>query len=141
MLDCGTNREDLLKDELYLGLRQKRATGEAYDNFVDTFVQAARKHYPKAYIHFEDFGLHNARRILDRYQPKIACFNDDVQGTGCVTLAAVMAASHVSKVKMGDLRFVMFGAGTAGTGIADQIKDAIAVDTSKSKDEAGHQIW
>ena len=85
--------------------------------------------------------MHNARRILDKYTPQIACFNDDVQGTGCVTLAAVMSALHVSKVKWEDARFVLFGAGTAGTGIADQIKDAIAVETNKSKEDAGKQIW
>lgn len=141
VLDCGTNNEEFLKDELYLGLRKPRARGERYDEFVDTFVKACKKNYPKAYIHFEDFGLLNARRILDRWQPKVACFNDDVQGTGCVTLAALIAALHVSKVKMTDVRVVMFGAGTAGTGIADQIADAIAVDTHKSKEEARKQIW
>ncbi|KAK5019495.1 NAD-dependent malic enzyme, mitochondrial [Cryomyces antarcticus] len=141
VLDCGTDNHELLNDELYLGLRQPRVRGEEYDNFVSTFVQSVRKSYPKAYIHFEDFGLHNARRILDKYQPEIACFNDDVQGTGCVTLAAIMAASHVSKVKLQDMRFVLFGSGTAGTGIADQIKDAIAHESGKSKDEAGQQIW
>lgn len=122
-------------------MRKPRATGEEYDNFVDTFVKAARKHYPKAYIHFEDFGLNNARRILDKYTPEIACFNDDVQGTGCVTLAAIMAAFKVSDTKWDEARFVMFGAGTAGTGIADQIKDAISQRTGKSTEEAGKQIW
>ncbi|KAF1955079.1 hypothetical protein CC80DRAFT_493418 [Byssothecium circinans] len=141
VLDCGTNNEGLLNDELYLGLRQKRVRGEKYDTFVDTFVQACRKKYPKAYIHFEDFGLENAGRILDRYTPEIACFNDDVQGTGAVTLAAIMAAFDVAKVDWADARFVMFGSGTAGTGIADQIKDAIAQETGKSKEEAGRQIW
>lgn len=141
VLDCGTNNEDFLKDDRYLGLRKPRVRGEEYDKFVDTFVQAARKRYPKAYIHFEDFGLPNARRILDKYTPKMACFNDDVQGTGCVTLAGIMSALHVSGTKMSDVRIVMFGSGTAGTGIADQIKDAISVETSKSKDEAGQQIW
>ncbi|KAK3077039.1 hypothetical protein LTS18_011368 [Coniosporium uncinatum] len=141
ILDVGTDNEDLLKDDLYLGLQKPRVRGEEYDKFVDTFVQAAKKKYPRAYIHFEDFGLQNARRILDRYTPKIACFNDDVQGTGCVTLAAMMAGLHVNKVPMKDLRVVIFGSGTAGTGIADQIKDAIAVDTDKSKEEAGKQIW
>lgn len=97
--------------------------------------------YPKAYIHFEDFGLQNARRILDKYSSKIACFNDDVQGTGCVTLAAIYSAIHVAKLKMQDLRIVMYGAGTAGTGIADQIRDAIAVESGKSKDEVVNQIW
>ncbi|KAK3215508.1 hypothetical protein GRF29_8g253391 [Pseudopithomyces chartarum] len=147
VLDCGTNNEDLLKDDLYLGLRQKRARGEKYDEFVDRFITACRKRYPKAYIHFEDFGLNNARRILDKYTPKIACFNDDVQGTGAVTLAAIMAAFQEAKVEWVDARFVMFGSvaqqipGTAGTGIADQITDAIAQETGKSKEEAGQQIW
>ncbi|CAI6334857.1 unnamed protein product [Periconia digitata] len=141
VLDCGTDNEGLLNDELYLGLRQKRARGEKYDNFVDTFIQACRKRYPRAYIHFEDFGLNNARRILDRYTPDIACFNDDVQGTGAVTLAAIMTAFQVSGVKWADARFVMFGSGTAGTGIADQIKDAIVQETGKSAEEAGAQIW
>lgn len=108
---------------------------------MDTFVKAARKRYPNAYIHFEDFGLNNARRILDKYTPEIACFNDDVQGTGCVTLAAIMAAFKVSGTKWDEARFVMFGAGTAGTGIADQIKDAISQRTGKSTEEAGKQIW
>jgi len=141
VLDCGTNNQDFLNDDLYLGLRKPRARGERYDEFVDSFVLACKKSYPKAYIHFEDFGLQNARRILDRWQPKIACFNDDVQGTGCVTLAAIMAALHVSGIKMADVRVIMFGAGTAGTGIADQISDAIAVESKKSKEEARKQIW
>lgn len=141
VLDCGTNNKELLDDELYLGLRKPRARGEEYDRFVDKFVQSARKLYPKAYIHFEDFGLPNARRILDKYTPKIACFNDDVQGTGCVTLAAIYAALHVAKLQMKDIRVLMYGSGTAGTGIADQLSDAIAVESEKSKDEARKQIW
>ncbi|KAF2711928.1 hypothetical protein K504DRAFT_374851 [Pleomassaria siparia CBS 279.74] len=143
VLDCGTNakNKEHLENDLYLGLRQERVRGEKYDEFVSRFVEACRKRYPKAYLHFEDFGLSNARRILDKYQPKIACFNDDVQGTGCVTLAAVMAAFKVSGVKWDEARFVMFGSGTAGTGIADQIKDAIANETGKSKEDAGLQIW
>lgn len=124
-----------------MGLKKERATGQRYDDFVEKFVSACRKHYPRAYIHFEDFGLNNARRILDKYTPQIACFNDDVQGTGCVTLAAVMAAFHVSGVRWEDARIVMFGAGSAGTGIADQLKDAISQNTGKSVEEAGQQIW
>ena len=141
VLDCGTNNEDLLKDDLYLGFRQPRIRGQKYDEFIDTFVKSARKLYPKAYLHFEDFGLVNARRILDKYRPDIPCFNDDVQGTGCVTLAAIMAALHVSKLKMIHMRLVIFGSGTAGIGIADQIRDAIAADTEKSKEDAAKQIW
>ncbi|CAI7633896.1 unnamed protein product [Penicillium glandicola] len=141
VLDCGTDNEELLNDDLYLGLRQHRVRGEKYDEFVDRFVKAARKRFPKAYIHFEDFGLNNARRILDRYQSQIPCFNDDIQGTGCVTLAAMLAALHISQVKLEDVRVVIFGSGTAGTGIADQISDTIATETGKSKDEASKQIW
>ncbi|CAI7675907.1 unnamed protein product [Penicillium pancosmium] len=141
VLDCGTNNEELLNDELYLGLRQHRARGKEYDDFVEKFVKSARKRFPKAYIHFEDFGLHNARRIMDKFQSQIACFNDDIQGTGCVTLAAMMAALHVSQVKMEDVRVVIFGSGTAGTGIADQIADTIATETGKPKSEASKQIW
>ncbi|KAK4465103.1 putative mitochondrial NAD-dependent malic enzyme precursor [Cladorrhinum samala] len=141
VLDCGTDNEELLNDPLYLGLREKRVRGEAYDNFVDTFVKAARKLYPKAYIHFEDFGLQNARRLLNKYRPEIPCFNDDVQGTGCVTLAAIFAGLHVTKQKVDDIRLVIFGAGTAGVGIADQVRDAIATERGISKEEAAKQIW
>ncbi|KAH8905719.1 malic enzyme [Coniochaeta sp. PMI_546] len=141
VLDCGTDNEELLNDPLYLGLKHKRVRGEEYDRFVDTFVQSARKLYPRAYIHFEDFGLPNARRLLEKYRPEIPCFNDDVQGTGCVTLAAIMAGLHVSKQKLGDLRLVVFGAGTAGVGIADQVRDAIAAERGISKEEAAKQIW
>ncbi|KAI0198577.1 malic enzyme [Astrocystis sublimbata] len=141
VLDCGTDNEKLLDDDLYLGLPQKRVRGEKYDRFVDEFVQSARKLFPKAYIHFEDFGLTNARRILDHYRPSIPCFNDDVQGTGCVTLAAIMAGLHVSQQKLKDIKVVIFGAGTAGVGIADSIRDAIAAEKKISKEEAAKQIW
>lgn len=141
VLDCGTNNKELLNSDLYLGLRKERVRGEKYDEFVAKFVEASKEKYPKAYIHFEDFGLNNARRILNKYSPKIACFNDDVQGTGCVTLAALMSALHITGDNMSDLRVVMFGAGTAGTGIADQIRDAIAVESDKSKEDANKQIW
>ncbi|KAI9816705.1 MAG: NAD-dependent malic enzyme, mitochondrial [Thelocarpon impressellum] len=141
VLDCGTDNEKLLNDDLYLGVRRPRVRGEEYDKFVDTFVNSARELYPKAYIHFEDFALANARRILDKYRPNIACFNDDVQGTGCVTLAAIMSGLHVSKTDLTDLKMVLFGAGTAGTGIAEMVRDAISAESGKSKDEAAKQIW
>ncbi|OTB01278.1 hypothetical protein M426DRAFT_64309 [Hypoxylon sp. CI-4A] len=141
VLDCGTDNEKLLNDDLYLGLRQKRERGEKYDKLVDEFVKSARKLFPRAYIHFEDFGLTNARRILDHYRPEIPCFNDDVQGTGCVTLAAIMAGLHVAQQKLQDTKMVIFGAGTAGVGIADQVRDAIATEKGISKDEAAKQIW
>ncbi|KAL2128737.1 hypothetical protein VTI74DRAFT_8715 [Chaetomium olivicolor] len=141
ILDCGTDNEALLNDPLYLGLRERRTRGEKYDKFVETFISSARDLYPKAYIHFEDFGPRNARRILDKWRPQIPCFNDDIQGTGCVTLAAILAGLHISKKKLGDLRMVVFGAGTAGVGIADQVRDAIAEERGISKEEAAKQIW
>ncbi|KAF4552538.1 NAD-dependent malic enzyme-like protein 2 [Elsinoe fawcettii] len=141
ILDCGTDNQELLDDELYLGNRHKRVRGEKYDAFVDKFVTTVKKRYPKTYLHFEDFGLTNARRILDKYTDQLACFNDDVQGTGCVTLAAIYAASHVAGIHMKDIRVVIFGAGTAGTGIADQIADAIGVESDRSSDEARKQIF
>jgi malate dehydrogenase (oxaloacetate-decarboxylating) len=141
VLDVGTDSDTLLNDDLYLGLRRPRARGEEYDAFIDHFISACRRRYPRAYIHFEDFGLQNARRILDKYDRKIACFNDDIQGTGCVTLAALFAANHVAKIKMHNLRIVIFGAGSAGIGIADQIRDAIAVESNQTKQQATKQIW
>ena len=89
----------------------------------------------------EDFGLTNARKILDRYRPEIACFNDDIQGTGVITLAGIMAGLHVSGLKFTDMRMVVFGSGTAGIGIADQVRDAIAAESGKSKEDAAKQIW
>lgn len=89
----------------------------------------------------EDFGLQNAKRILDKYSQEIACFNDDIQGTGCVALAALLAALNVSRVKLADVRVVIFGSGSAGMGIADQISDAIATETGRSKSDASKQIW
>jgi malate dehydrogenase (oxaloacetate-decarboxylating) len=141
VLDTGTDNQNLLADELYLGLKRPRVRGEEYDRLVDKFVKGATKLYPNAYIHFEDFGLENARRILDRYRPGIACFNDDIQGTGCVTLAAVMAGLHICGVKLTEMRMLVFGSGSAGTGIADQVRDAIAADSDKNKEDAAKQIW
>ncbi|KAL7821956.1 malate dehydrogenase [Trichoderma gracile] len=141
VLDCGTDNEELLNDDLYLGLRQPRVRGKRYDDFIQTFVEAARKLFPRAYIHFEDFGTKNARRLLELYRPKIACFNDDVQGTGCVTLAALLAALHASDQKLSDSRIVIFGAGSAGVGIADQVRDAIATEQNISHEKASQQIW
>ena len=141
VLDCGTDNQELLDDPLYLGLRQKRVRGAQYDRFVGTFVKSARHLFPRAYIHFEDFGLDNARRILDTYRPQMPCFNDDVQGTGCVTLAGILSGLHVSGASLSDLRMVVFGAGSAGAGIADQVCDAIAEDRKISRAEAARQIW
>lgn len=90
---------------------------------------------------YSDIDVSIARKILDRYRPDFACFNDDVQGTGCVTLAAILSGLHVSKQNLKDLRMVVFGAGSAGLGIADQVRDAIATEGNMSHEEAAKQIW
>lgn len=90
---------------------------------------------------YSDIDASIARKILDRYRPDFACFNDDVQGTGCVTLAAILSGLHVSKQNLKDLRMVVFGAGSAGLGIADQVRDAIATEGNMSHVEAAKQIW
>ncbi|MFT8410961.1 MAG: malolactic enzyme [Schleiferilactobacillus perolens] len=121
VLDAGTNNADLLNDDLYLGLRQKRVYGEAYHAFVDKFVATAEKLFPKLYLHFEDFGRSNAADILDQYKDTITVFNDDIQGTGIIVLAGILGALNISHEKMTDQVYMSFGAGTAGAGIASRI--------------------
>ncbi|KAI5779991.1 hypothetical protein EDC01DRAFT_718831 [Geopyxis carbonaria] len=140
VIDCGTNNQDLLKDELYLGLRQPRIYGKQYDDFMSRFVHSVKERFPKAVLHLEDFGLGNARKLLEKYRPVLPLFNDDIQGTGVVTLAAINAAAWVTKMDLGDLRMVVFGAGSAGAGIADQFRDAL-IQGGKTKDEANKQVW
>ncbi|KAK6539246.1 NAD-dependent malic enzyme, mitochondrial, variant 2 [Orbilia ellipsospora] len=111
------------------------------DKFVESFVQSAKKNYPKAFLHFEDFGLTNARRLLEIYRPQLPCFNDDIQGTGAVTLAALMSAVWVCKMELKDIRMIVYGAGSAGTGIADQVRDAIMEIGKLEKSEATEKIW
>ncbi|KAK9467268.1 malate dehydrogenase [Lipomyces arxii] len=139
-LDVGTDNEDLLNDALYLGNRHSRVRGPRYDKFVDDFVQCVKSLFPRAVLHFEDFGLLNARRLLEIYRPQLPCFNDDVQGTGAVTLAALTAAVKVLKADFKNIRIVIFGAGTAGTGIADQIRDYLGTE-GVSKQQVMDHIW
>lgn len=120
-LDVGTNNEKLLNDPMYLGWKHPRITGKEYDDFIDLFVRTIRKYLPNAYLHWEDFGRDNARRNLERYREQFCSFNDDMQGTGAVTLAAILSGLHASGQKLSDQRIVFFGAGTAGTGVADQL--------------------
>lgn len=141
VFDTGTDNEKLLEDDLYLGAKKNRVRGAQYDRLVDNFVKTANKLFPNAYIHFEDFGVTNARRLLDRYRDQTACFNDDIQGTGCVTLAAIMAALKISQTKLTDMRMLIFGSGSAGCGIAEQVQAAIAAESSSSKDTSKQNIW
>ncbi|TPV46658.1 oxaloacetate-decarboxylating malate dehydrogenase [Bacillus dicomae] len=140
ILDVGTNREELLNNPFYIGNRHPRITGEAYDEFIDTFVQAVSKQFPKALLHWEDFSSRNARKILDKYRHDICTFNDDIQGTGAVSLAAVLSAVKASGVPLSEHRVVVFGAGTAGIGIADQVRDAL-VRVGVSEEESYKRFW
>ncbi|PAW43541.1 NAD-dependent malic enzyme [Bacillus thuringiensis] len=140
ILDVGTNREELLNNPFYIGNRHPRITGEAYDEFIDTFVQAVNKQFPKALLHWEDFSSRNARKILDKYRHDVCTFNDDIQGTGAVSLAAVLSAVKASGVPLSEHRVVVFGAGTAGIGIADQVRDAM-VRAGLSEEESHNRFW
>ncbi|BCC58418.1 TPA: oxaloacetate-decarboxylating malate dehydrogenase [Bacillus cereus] len=140
ILDVGTNREALLNNPFYIGNRHPRITGEAYDEFIDTFVQAVNKQFPKALLHWEDFSSRNARKILDKYRHDVCTFNDDIQGTGAVSLAAVLSAVKASGVPLSEHRVVVFGAGTAGIGIADQVRDAM-VRVGVSEEESYKRFW
>jgi len=128
VLDVGTDRPELLADPLYLGVRHNRPAQEPYDAFIDAYVTTALKIFPHALLHWEDFGPGNARRILDRYRDHILTFNDDMQGTGAVNLAAVLAGARASRTPLTQHHIVIFGSGTAGIGIADQLHDAMTSD-------------
>ncbi len=139
-LDVGTNNQELLNDPMYLGCRHPRINNEDYDDFVETFVNAIHKQFPNAFLHWEDFGRRNARHILDKFQDSLCTFNDDIQGTGAVTLAALLAACDVTETPLQDQRIVVFGAGSAGTGISDQIIDAL-MRHGLTAEEAYQRFW
>ena len=124
ILDVGTNNPDHLKNPLYLGWRHPRIRGEEYDRFVDRFVQVIRKKFPKVLLQWEDIGRDNARKLLERYREQIPSFNDDIQGTASVALAAILAASKMKNETLKDQKIVIFGGGSAGTGIAQILLEA-----------------
>jgi malate dehydrogenase (oxaloacetate-decarboxylating) len=140
MLDVGTNRESLLDDPTYIGNRHPRIRGERYDSFIDAYVKAVTRLFPNALLQWEDFTPGNGRRILERYRGQLCTFNDDMQGTGAITLAAAISAVRVCGTPLRNQRVVIFGAGTAGVGIADQIRDAM-VREGLSKDDAARRFW
>ncbi|MHB1988756.1 MAG: NAD-dependent malic enzyme [Acidimicrobiales bacterium] len=138
VLDVGTNREGLLNDPLYLGNRHRRVGRAVYDAFVDSYVRTANALFPSALLHWEDVGPSNARRILDRYKNECLTFNDDIQGTGAVALAAVLSGLRASNSGFDQQRIVIFGAGTAGIGIAEQLRDAME---QTGVADARPQLW
>ncbi|MGV7212919.1 NAD-dependent malic enzyme [Bradyrhizobium sp. UFLA05-112] len=128
VLDVGTNNQNLLEDPLYLGLRQQRVRGDDYASFVDEFVSAVEDLYPKCCIQWEDFANFNAVPILSRYHDKVCTFNDDIQGTASIALAGILAALRISKSKLTEQRFLFLGGGSAATGIAELISQAMAME-------------
>ena len=124
-IDAGTDNQQLLDDPNYLGNRQHRVRGDRYFAFIDHFVEEVEKLFPKSLLHFEDFGRGTAAQILDKYQGQILTFNDDIQGTGIISLAGVLGAMNISKEKLTDQIFLTFGAGTAGMGIAKMLYEEL----------------
>ncbi len=139
-LDVGTNNEGLLNDPLYLGNRHARVRGADYDAFIKKYLQTASARFPKALLHFEDFGADNARRILLKYRDQYRIFNDDMQGTGVIAMAGLFSALKVTGAQWRDQRVIIFGGGTAGIGIADQIHDQM-VRNGLDPNQATRQIW
>ncbi|MDG2940969.1 NAD-dependent malic enzyme [Exercitatus varius] len=139
-LDVGTDNETLLNDPSYLGNRHARVRGERYDQLINEYLKTVSDMFPNALLHFEDFGPSNARRILETNQAKYRIFNDDVQGTGAIVMAALFSGLKVTKQHFAEQRLVVYGAGTAGTGITDQICAAMERD-GLSHEEAKKRIW
>ena len=139
-LDVGTNNEGLLNDPLYLGNRHARVRGADYDAFIKKYLQTTSARFPKALLHFEDFGADNARRILLKYRDQYRIFNDDMQGTGVIVMAGLFSALKVTGAQWRDQRVIIFGGGTAGIGIADQIHDQM-VRNGLDPNQATRQIW
>jgi malate dehydrogenase (oxaloacetate-decarboxylating) len=140
MLDVGTNSESLLSDPMYIGNRHARIRGTRYDEFIDSYVKTVTKLFPNALLQWEDFAPGNGRRILNKYRDRICTFNDDMQGTGAITLAAAISAVRVCGAPLRNQRVVIFGAGTAGIGIADQICHAMMRE-GLSKPQAIGRVW
>ena len=140
VLDMGTDNVKLLNDEMYLGERHARVRGQRYDDLIDAYVTAVGKVFPNAMLHWEDFGASNARRILNRYATEVCTFNDDMQGTAAVVLAAAFAAVRAAGTRISDQRVVIYGAGTAGLGIADMMRDQM-VREGLSQEEATRRFY
>lgn len=138
VIDAGTDNQQLLADDEYLGMRHQRLSGEAYFAYIDRFVAAVEKLFPKSLLHFEDFGRGTAARILDKYQDQILTFNDDIQGTGVIALAGVLGALNISGQQITEQRFLTFGAGTAGMGIVKMLYNELIKQGLSPKEAKRH---
>lgn len=138
VIDAGTDNQQLLADDEYLGTRHKRLSGEAYFAYIDRFVAAVEKLFPKSMLHFEDFGRGTAAQILDKYQDRILTFNDDIQGTGVIALAGVLGALNISGQSIAEQRFLTFGAGTAGMGIVKMLYNELIKQGMSPKEAKQH---
>src|SRR6202008_2647078 len=128
VIDVGTNNQALVEDPLYLGLRQSRVRGDEYTTFIEEFVTAVQQLFPKCCIQWEDFANINAVPILERYRDRICTYNDDIQGTAAVALAGMFGALRISGQKLCEQRFLFLGGGSAATGIAELISEAMALE-------------
>src|SRR5499433_1624286 len=140
VLDVGTNNTERLKDPEYLGWRHERVTGQAYFDFVDRFVQAVKQELPTTCLQWEDFATPHARPILERYRDQLLTFNDDIQGTAAVVLGAIVGAVKVTGKSLKDQQIVMFGAGSAATGVADGLREAM-IEQGLTEEEARSRFW
>ncbi|EPD33412.1 MULTISPECIES: NAD-dependent malic enzyme [Propionimicrobium] len=140
VLDTGTDNLDLLSDPAYLGVQHPRVRGEEYDEFINKFVKAVKKLFPNAMLHWEDFAAGNATRILNRYRDEICSFNDDIQGTASVVVAAILSAIRSSGTKICEQQIVINGAGSAGIGIANQLVNVMMTEGISEK-EARSKFW
>jgi len=140
MLDCGTNNESILRDRLYMGLRQNRPKVAELDEFVDEFVTAVQERFPNCCVQFEDWARADAFRLLGRYRDRICCFNDDIQGSGAAVLAGIRNALRITGGELARQTFLLLGAGAAGVGISDLLTEAMALE-GLSGEQARARIW
>jgi len=140
LLDVGTDNQELLNDPLYLGWRHERVRGKDYDDFIESFVSAIEQKFPNVLLQWEDFSKHNAPRILERYRDRLCTFNDDIQGTGAVTVAGLLATTKLTHTNLSEQRIVILGAGSAAIGICDQIVAAMMAEGAAEL-EARTKLW
>ena len=140
LLDVGTDNRELLDDPLYLGWRHERVRGQEYDQFIERFIEAIERKFPRVLLQWEDFSKNNASRLLERYRDRLCTFNDDIQGTGAVTVAGLLTAMKLTQAKLGEQRIVILGAGSSAMGICDQIVAAM-MHEGTSEQDAKPALW